>query len=127
MDVHVDACMEGWDGTKNQKLAIEGPRSLVQDLCECVHKSHVLSLVSRSSVVCHIFPFLTICWLACVRAWCPPLMMSTSQCTFLTSLVLSLPFVWAPINQWGPEDGRHAASYAMALDKVRAMVQYHSP
>ncbi|ENH64538.1 hypothetical protein FOC1_g10013811 [Fusarium oxysporum f. sp. cubense race 1] len=57
----------------------------------------------------------------------PPLMMSTSQCTFLTSLVLSLPFVWAPINQWGPEDGRHAASYAMTLDKVRAMVQYHSP
>ncbi|KAM5514680.1 uncharacterized protein FRV6_07599 [Fusarium oxysporum] len=43
--------------------------------------------------------------------------MSTSQCTFLTSLVLSLPFVWAPINQWGPEDGRHAASYAMTLDK----------
>ncbi|SCN77396.1 uncharacterized protein FFB20_09973 [Fusarium fujikuroi] len=43
--------------------------------------------------------------------------MSTSQCTFLPSLVLSLPFVWAPINQWSLEDGRRAASYAMTLDK----------
>jgi hypothetical protein len=33
----------------------------------------------------------------------------------------------APIDQWGLEDGRRAASYAMTLDNVRTMVQYHSP
>lgn len=72
--------MEGWDGTKSQKLAIEGPRSLVQDLCKCAQVPCLLSGVPffcTYGVVCHIFPFSTFCWLACVRAWCV-------MCVFIT-------------------------------------------